>query len=298
MERDRSASRKPSQAAATRPASGRKAAGPPAQKRGPGAPRGNKNAAKHLAFSQRRAQDQRDRHKRGAERSWRQIVAEAGARGSAIAAESAKTGRGLSVVRDRLEEWIAARPIVDRRGNVCPAAVRFIEVCDRLAGKLEGIVETIGATREGDGREDRIYIAVMTGQVRGALTKDGCCARCGSRIEEYTPATARAFEPAAPPEPAGEAIAPAAEPMAAPALDPATARERHSDGGAVAAPAPEEAPAHPVGCPCRPCRLRRVPDRPDFSEPAEARPVTKPDTGQDSRSPDVRAWLRGDDLED
>ncbi len=113
-----------------------------------GAPHGNLNAAKHLAYSQRKAREQRDSHRRRAEREALEILRAAGLEHDPTAALVARQMRRLETVASRLESFLEARGFFQRGGDPKPAVRTLIETTDRLLGEARRLLDQLAGRAE------------------------------------------------------------------------------------------------------------------------------------------------------
>jgi hypothetical protein len=226
---------------------------PTQPKRRPGAPAGNVNAGKHLAYSKRRARDQRDRHKRKAETEALDILRSCGLQEDPLAALVARNLRRLETQAGRFEAFLDSRGSFTRSGDVKPAVREYAGMVERLLGEARRLLDQLREVRDGGMPatllEARQRVAAIVGRWPASVefriaSADGTPFDLGDGL--HPPASPLQADPdgAVPPPPAESNAAPrpaarptsphpldvlASQSVPAPAADTRTANERHRD---------------------------------------------------------------------
>jgi len=112
----------------------------------------------HLSEAKRTIRATRDRHRRTAEREARAVLAAAGLADDPLARLVAKQLRRLETMAGRLEDHLERRGYFKRDGSPSPAAVKLVDVVDRLLGEARRLFEGL----RGEGRGTSLEALVKT----------------------------------------------------------------------------------------------------------------------------------------
>jgi hypothetical protein len=126
------------------------------------------NAGTHLAYSKRKARDQRDTHRRNAEREALAILRSCGLETDPLGRLVARNLRRLETQASRFEAFLDSRGAFTRAGTVKPAVGEYIGVVERLLGEARRLLDQLREVRDGGLpatlEEARARIAAIVGR--------------------------------------------------------------------------------------------------------------------------------------
>ena len=110
-----------------------------------GAPFGNCNAGKHLAYAKKQAKKLQDRHRRGAQRMVREMLRDLGLENDPTAKLVGLQIERLEEVARRVYAYMEQRGFADRAGNPKPMLKLFVETTDRVLGEARRLLQMLGS---------------------------------------------------------------------------------------------------------------------------------------------------------
>jgi len=182
-------------------------------KRGPGAPIGNLNAAKHLLDSKRAVRDQRDRFRRRAEKDALQMLRDAGLQDRAWARVWARSFVRLESAASRFEARLDKRGWLGKDGQVKPDGWRFLDIVKDTLSAMTRLWDQMSGQSHGHAGAGQLSLEAL---VEASMARESPIAR--------------------PPVPVPEPSLPAAE--SAPAEPVAAGPPQQSKPAAALSPAP------------------------------------------------------------